>query len=145
MAKRGPLTKILGIVGTVLVALPVVAPFLFSLRFVGSGQFHFDYLRPAELFPMALAGGLVLLWAALRARSQRRLIGGGLAAAIVLLFGGQALAVFTGLNSGETSPESGWIAVVLASLALYAVALFAMGVGGVLLLRDAFRAKTAAT
>jgi hypothetical protein len=49
------------------------------------------------------------------------------------------LAVVTGLASGETEP-AGWPwALVLASLAGYALALVAMGVGGALLLRDLFR------
>jgi hypothetical protein len=49
------------------------------------------------------------------------------------------LAVVTGLASGEAEP-AGWPWVlVLASLAGYALALVAMGVGGALLLRDLFR------
>ncbi len=37
--------------------------------------FRFDYLMPAELFPATLVGGGLLIWAALRAHSRRRLIG----------------------------------------------------------------------
>jgi hypothetical protein len=95
---------------------------------------------PAELFPAALAGGGLLLWAALRARSRRRLIGWGLGIAVGLLVGGQVLAVVTGLASGEAGP-AGWWTIVLASIVAYSLAVVAMGVGGVLLLRDLFKAR----
>jgi serine/threonine protein kinase len=52
---------------------------------------------------------------------------------------GQALAVVTGLASGGTPPESGWVVVIWASLTAYTAALGALGAGGVLLVRDLFR------
>lgn len=97
---------------------------------------RFDWLMPAELFVVALVGGGALLWAAIRARSRRALIGWSLGIAVVSLVGSQALAVVTGLASGATEP-AGWPwALVVALLALYSLALVAMGVGGVLLIRD---------
>jgi hypothetical protein len=146
MAKKGVLTKTLAIVGTVLVWFPILAPILFSvLALTIERMFRFDYLMPAELFPAALIGGGLLLWAALRARSRRRLIGWGLGIAVGLLVGGQALAVVTGLASGETEPAGWWFALVLASIAAYSLALVAIGVGGVLLLRDLFKARRSPT
>jgi len=142
MEKKGILTKVLAFVGTVLVWIPILAPALFSAAFlIQTRTFRFDYLMPAEIFPMALVGGGLLLWAALRARSRRGLIGGSLGSAVILLVGGQALAVVTGLASGRTAP-TGWPwALVLASLALFVLALAALGVGGVLLVRDLFKTK----
>jgi len=140
MKKKGILTKILAIVGTALVWLPILAPVLFSLIvIIEERMFRFDYLMPAELFPIALLGGVLLVWAALRARSRRKLIGGGLGVAVALLVGGQALAVLTGLASGETEAVGWPWALVLASLIVYSLALVVMGVGGVLLLGDLFR------
>ena len=94
---------------------------------------------PAELFPVALVGGGLLIWAALRARSRRRIIGWGLGVAVGSLVGGQALAVVTGLASGETEPTGWWWALVLTSIVVYALALVVIGVGGVMLLRDLFK------
>ena len=103
-------------------------------------MFRFDYLMPAELFPVALAGGCLLLWAALRARARRGLIGGSLGGAVILPVAGQALASSQAWPRAETEP-TGWPwALVLASLALYVLALVVLGVGGVLLLRDLFKA-----
>ena len=140
MEKKGVLTKILAIVGTALVWFPILAPVLFSVAVIIKGRmFRFDYLMPAELFPVALVGGCLLLWAALRARSRLSLIGWSLGVAVGSLVGGQVLAVVTGLASGETEP-TGWPwALVLGSLGGYSLSLLVIGIGGVLLVRDLFK------
>ncbi len=93
MEKKGVLTKVLAVVGTALVWVPIL--FTLAISVIGSISdriLRFDYLLPAELFPFALVGSL-LLWAALRARSHQKLIGLGLGAMLVFLIGGQAIAV----------------------------------------------------
>ena len=139
MKKRQRLTLLLAITGTALVWLPILAPLFFALgSLTRARRFHFDYLMPAELFPLVLAGGLALIWAAIRARTQRKLIGWSFGFALGMPFVGQLLAMATGLASGETEP-SGWPwALVLASLGLYALAVAVMGVGGLLLVKDLF-------
>jgi len=140
MSKNDNPTKGLAIAGTALVWLTVLSPVLFSaLRFATGRRFHFDYLMPAELFLVALLGGGLLLWAALRARSRQRLIGWSVGVAVGLLAGGQALAVATGLASGATEPVGWPWALVVASIVGYTLALVALGIGGVLLLRELFR------
>lgn len=140
MEKKDGLTKTLAIFGTVLMWFPVLAPFIASTAlFIRSGMFRFDYLMPAELFLSALLGGAMLLWATLRARSQQKLIGWGLALAAGMLFAGQAIAVITGLASGETEPTTWLMILVLGPIVIYALLLVAVGVGGVLLVRDLFR------
>lgn len=139
MAKKGILTKILAVLGTALAWFPILAPVLFAVfRYIQSGRILIDYLMPAELFPVALVGSLLLLWAALRAHSQLRPIGWGLGGAVGLLVGTQALAVVTGLASGATEP-GGWPwAIVIAGLAGYVLALVLIAVGGSLLVKDVF-------
>jgi hypothetical protein len=142
MSNNGTFTKILAIIGTVLVWFVLLAPVLLTaFAYLRGGVFLFDYLMPAELFPLALGGGLLLLWAMIRARSRRAVIGGGLGASIVLLVGGQALAVATGLASGATEP-TGWPwALVICSLIGFILALVTVGVGGILLLMDLYSSK----
>lgn len=97
---------------------------------------RFDFLMPAELFPVALVGALLLLWAAQRARSQRKLIRWGLVAMVVFLFGGQAIAIVSGLASGAVEP-TGWPwALAISSIALYTLALIEVCIAGVLLVRE---------
>ncbi len=87
---------------------------------------------------MALAGALLLSWAARRARSHGKLIGWGLGAAVLFLVGGQALAVVTGLASGAIEP-AGWpLAVCLTSIALYSLAVIEIGIAGVLLVKKLY-------
>jgi len=140
MKKMDNLTKVLAVVGTVLVWFPILVPILLSLNaFVAKHVFQFDYLIPAELFPVALAGGGLLVWAALRARMYRRIIGWSLGTAVGMLVISQVLAVLTGLASGETEPVGWRWILVLGSLGIYSLALVVMGVGGVLLVRGLFK------
>jgi hypothetical protein len=140
MEKKDNLTKVLAIFGTVLIWFPVLAPFLAGIALVfRDGMFRFDYLMPAELFLSALIGGAILFWAAMRGRSYHKQIGWGMVAAVALLFGGQGLAVVTGLASGETEPTPLLIGLVLTPIIIYALILAAVGVYGVLLSRDLFK------
>jgi hypothetical protein len=140
MENKGTFTKILAIAGTVLVWFPLLAPILLSvIASISRGMFLFDYLMPAELFPFALIGGGLLIWAAIRARARLKIIGWGLGIAACLLGGGQALAVATGLASGATEATGWQWALVLGSLIAYILALIAVGVGGAVLLRDLYK------
>lgn len=142
---KNNLTKGLAITGTVLVWLPVLAPFVFSLpRFLRAGFFNFDYLMPAELFLVFLAGGGLLLWAALRARSHRAVIGGGLGAAVIFLAASMVLASATGLASGAVEPDGWQMMLVIGLIAAYSLAVVVTGVGGVLLVRDLYKPQAPA-
>ncbi|MGA2488717.1 MAG: hypothetical protein ABSF99_00820 [Anaerolineales bacterium] len=142
MKNKGLLTKTLAIVGTLLVWFPILAPIsLTAAEFIHTRLFRLDYLMPAELFPLVLVGGGLLLWAALRRRAYGGLIGWGLGSAVILLVGSQGLAVLTGLATGRTRPGGWQWALVLAALIGYILAVIATGVGGALLLRDLFKTE----
>jgi hypothetical protein len=129
--------RVLAAVGTALVWLTVLSPAALAVIGVLAGRrFGFDYLMPAELAPVALVGGGLLLWVALRARSRRAIIGWGLAIGAGSLVVGMALADVTGLASGDIEPTGWQLALVASSLGVYCLALVAIGVGGLLLLRD---------
>lgn len=134
------LTRGLVVVGTILVWIPIAAPLVFLLvRLARGGGFGMDYLMPAELFPAVVLGGGLLLAAALLARRRVKWIAWGLGAALVLLVGGQVLAVVSGLANGDAKPEGMPWVLVIASIAGYTLAVIALGVGGVLLARDLYR------
>lgn len=137
MDRHRPLLKILAIVGAILAWFPLVATVATSVMgSLASRTFRLDYLMPGELGLFAFAGGLLLLLVAVLARRRRLLIGASLAVAFIALFGGQALAVATGLASGAREP-TGWPWIlVLASLALYSFAVLMLAVAGVRLVRD---------
>jgi hypothetical protein len=142
MEKKWSVTKTLAAVGTVLVWFPIVSPILFSLvRLISRRHFNFDYLMPAELFPMVFLGGVLLVWAAVRAHSHLAPIAGGLVAAVLLLVAGMVLAVTTGLASGAVEPVGIPWALVVAAIALYSLAVIVMGAGGILLVRDLWKPR----
>ena len=142
MKKNSFLIKILAIVGTVLLWLPILAPVLiFISLIIQENKFLFDYLMPLEFFFIALAGGVLLLLAALIAHSHRKLIGWCFG-----LFGALRLVVFAATNirgilSGENDPAE-WMNIVLIILSnVYTIALIALGISGILLLAGLFRRK----
>lgn len=140
MEKKSTLTKILAILGTILVWFPIQAPLvLAAVSVVQTGNAQVDYLMPAELFPVALAGGILLVWAAWRRRAQRKIIGWSLGIAIGALLAGALLTMVTGLASGETELEGFYWVVLIAPLAVYSLGLVIAGVGGFLLLLELFR------
>jgi len=146
MENKGVLTKILAVAGTVSVWLPILAPILFStILFIQRQIFRFDYLMPAELGLFAFGGGILLLVAAIRARSHVKLIAWGLGIALITVVGGQTLAVVTGLADGTTEIGGWQWMLVLGSLVVYSLAVVAIGVGGILLLRDLFKLQKMST
>lgn len=139
MQNKGRLTKTLAVTGVALVWFPFLAMILTARIGVPEGpRFQVDYLIPAELFPLVLVGCGLLVWAALRARTRRGPIVWGVAIAVIALVGGQWLAMLTGLDSGETEPAGVGFAVVVASIAIYILALVEVGVAGIMLVRDVF-------
>ncbi|MCA9995035.1 MAG: hypothetical protein KDE56_04770 [Anaerolineales bacterium] len=140
MKNKTTLTKTLAVIGTVLIWLPVVAPIILALVMLAvRQQFLLDFLMPAELFFLVAAGSVMLLVTAFWVHRWQKLIGWSLVAAVALLVGSQGLAEVTGLASGAI-PAEGWpFVAVLTLFAGYIAAVIALGVGGILLLRDLFK------
>lgn len=136
----GKLAKALAVAGTAVVWLPIAAMVATgAIGSIRSGRLRVDYLMPAELFPVALVGCGLLLLAALLARRRRALFVAGAVLMAGLLLAMQAVAVETGLATGEIGREGWPWALVTALLAGYTLTLLAVGVGGVLLARDLLR------
>ncbi len=137
LARKLGLDKVLALAGTVLVWLPLALTVLssvFGLLFRRS--FLLDFLMPAELFPLALVGALILAWAAFRTRLRRMPIAVSGAAMVAFFACVLLVPLATGLASGATPPEGWPWAITLLSLALYAAAMVSTGVAGTLLTRD---------
>lgn len=132
MEKKNTLSKILAIVGTVLVWIPILAPIVLGFASLGmDGIYRFDYLMPAELGLLAFAGGALLLWTAIRARSRRGIIAGGLGIAA------GSIAIL--MAFGDVVPGSLEWAIVVGLLIAYSLAIVVLGIGGVLLWIDLFK------
>lgn len=132
MEKRDTLSKILTVLGTVLVWIPILAPLVFGFFSLSmDGVYRFDFLMPAELGILVFGGGASLLWGAIRARSQQGIIAWGLgiaAGSIALL-----------LALGDVEPGSLRWGIAIGLLVVYSLAIVVMGVGGVLLARILFK------
>jgi len=132
MEKKNSLSKTLTIIGTILVWLPIAAPFIFGFISLSmDGVYRFDYLMPAEFGFLAFTGGFLLLLAAIRTRKRLAIIAWGLGIAV------GTLAVI--MQVGGVMPDTLEYALVVGMLVLNSLAIILMGIGGVLLWRDLFR------
>lgn len=139
MGKRDVLTKILAVAGIVLTALPLLLPLFFGLvNALSGGRFLVDFLMPAELFLVVLAGGVLLVWAAVRARRRMTWMTWSLSVAVCSLALSVGAAMINGQATGEIDPQqASWI-VSLVGLVLYLLAVLSLAVNGALLARDVF-------
>jgi hypothetical protein len=103
------------------------------------GSFLFDFMMPAELGVFAILGSCLLLWGAIRLKRMIKPIAWSLALMIILLFGSQALAVATGLATGERPPSDAMFYVVAGMLMMYSLILVIPAILGTRLVREAFR------
>ena len=132
MEKKDTLSKILAIVGTVLVWFPILAPLTLGFISLGmDGIYRLDYLMPAELGILVFVGGATLIWGALRTGYRRRIIfwGFGLAAGSIAIL----------IAIGDVVPGSLEWAIAIGLLTTYIMAIMIMGTGGILLWRDLFK------
>lgn len=140
MKNKDTFTRILAFAGLLLVWFPLLTPFILTIVFyISRHQIRFDYLIPAELFPVGFLGGVLLIWATRRAQFRQGLIGWGVGIAVGSLVLGLAISELTGLASGEMEPAGFWFVVLIASLVLFSVAMLAAGIGGILLLKFLFK------
>ncbi len=139
MGKHDALAKSLAIIGTVLVALPLVAPLLTGLTSIGSpGGLRVDYLMPFEIYFVTVAGMVLLVWASFRAHDRKRAIG----ITIGLMLGALVLAAVAAQVTGianSVEQLAAWKYILTATLGgLSLVAQLALIVEGSLLTRDLF-------
>ena len=145
MKDRNALTKVLAILGTILVWFPIAAPILFSLIALAiRGRFLLDYLMPMELFLFAIVGSGLLLWATLRAHSRVKFVAWGIGIAIAMFLGVSWFAEVTGMASGATEPTIWMWSIVIVALVVFVLGIAFVGTGGVLLLRDLFKRRISA-
>lgn len=138
MEKAGGLTKGLTVLGTVLAWVPVVAGLLAPWLRFGGGSLDVYWYVPAALFPFAVLGGGLLIWAAARVRWRRGAIIAGLAVATAAWVAASAVAMTSGLASGATQPGGAASATVVALFVISTLAVVWIGMAGVMLARHAF-------
>jgi hypothetical protein len=135
MDNKSRFSRVLAIGGTILVWLPVAAMLVFSVaHLIRSGQFMADYLLPAELFLVVVAGAGLLLWAAIRSKSVIKELIIAIVLGLTGLLLSQGVAVWTGLAHGDTEP-TGWPWItVLGLIILYDLAVVFLGIIGIRLI-----------
>lgn len=146
MEKRVIACRVLAVAGTAVLWLVVAAPVVFAVvALVSRGGFRFDYLMPAELFFAVIAGGILLVVAAIVARSHVRPIVAVFAAVVLFIVAGMLVSRFTGLADGRVEAAGPpWIAT-LAMIGGYDLGVVALAAAGTLLARRLFVAGHGST
>lgn len=143
MNNKSIFTRVLAIAGTAFVWFPIAFTLLTGI--IGSvteRKFLVDYLMPAELFPSVIIGGLLLLWAAIRNRSQLKMVIWGMGFMIASLGGGMLYAIVSGLASGETEPAGFEVILLNVLIGFYVLMIIVVGIAGILLIKNSFRKKS---
>jgi hypothetical protein len=131
--------KALAIAGTVLVSSPVLLTFVTSaVAAISDRKFRMDYLMPAELFPFALIGTLLLLTGSVISHAYIKQIIILFAAAVIFFAAGLLIASVGGLQSGAAKPGGLIFISVIISFVLYSLSLIAMSITGMLVIRKLF-------
>ena len=137
--KKDALTKILSISGTLLTGIPVVAPLIFAIISLVSGNgFLFDYMMPAELFIVVLVGAALLIWAAIRAKKFIKPFAWIFGISLILLFGCQGIAEISGLGNGDLEAYGPVFVIVVGMLILYDLGVASLTVLGGFLAAEVF-------
>lgn len=144
MDKKWKLTRILAIIGTILVWLPITLMVVsFFARLIMDGVFLGDYLLPAELFAVTAVGFVLLLWAAIRSRAYIKAIAITFGVAVATLLGTQGLAVVTGLAHGEQEPTGWRVVLVMGVYTIFVAAVIYLGILGIRLINHIQSGKAA--
>ncbi len=140
MPQRSTWTRILAIVGTILVWLPVAFMVLVSIVVaIRAGVFRMDYFLPAEMFPLELVGGALLVVAAILMHWGIKHTAWSYGAMIALLGAVMGATVVTGVDSSPTDPTGWRLALLMGLYAGFGVALLSLASGGIRLWRHLVR------
>lgn len=134
--KRRGVTLLLAWSGTILAGLPILLMVVTSAIYTATrGEFRMDILIPAELFPLELIGGVLILWAAVRAGESWKPSAWAMGVMVALLAGAQGAAVLTGLAHGDAEPVGWRIVLVFTLLGGFLIAIIWLVARGVQQLR----------
>ncbi len=140
MSKKMITSRVLAIVGTVLVWIPILATLVTGvIGSIARDRLMMDYLMPAELVPFAAIGGIALIISAMLAQSVQKWIVWSFTVMLAALVLSQVVAVVSGLASGRIEATGIWWVLVLGLIILYAVVMVILGIGGIKLIISLFK------
>lgn len=138
--KNIKLVKVLAIIGTILVWIPILAPIIFTiLLLIKEGIFRFDFLMPMELFFLTVIGGILLIISTFISKSYKKFIIINFVILIAIFFSSQLIANLTGLASGETEPTGFWFIFLIVYIFLFIFINILLGIDGILFTRKIFK------
>jgi len=140
MSKKMITSRVLAIVGTVLVWIPILATLVTGvIGSIARDRLMIYYLMPGELVPFAAIGVIALSISAMLAQSVQKWIVWSFTVMLAALVLSQVVAVVSGLASGRIEATGIWWVLVLGLIILYAVVMVILGIGGIKLIISLFK------
>lgn len=137
------LARAAAIAGAILSWLPIAAMAATGIvGSIGARRLRVDWLMPAELFPLALAGFILLFLAATKLKAMRVALAAGFGVAIAALGCAQLYAVASGIASGAKEASSGQLALLYGGLGAFDLGLLFTAIMGTRLVGRAMRTGT---
>lgn len=137
------LARAAAIAGAILSWLPIAAMAVTGIvGSIGTQRLRVDWLMPAKLFPLALAGFFLLFLAATKLKAMRVALAAGFGVAIAALGGAQLYAAASGIASGAKEASSGQLALLYVGLGVFDLGLLFTAIVGTRLAGRAARAGT---
>lgn len=134
--------KILAIGGEILTGLPILFPLAVSFpTLFRSGRVNFDYLFPAEMFPIVLLGGIMLLVSTILVRTHIKWIAWTFGAVVLTLAALMIVPIVTGLDNSIEQPAGNLMLILQGIVALHWLAIIALVIGGIILIVALFKKK----
>jgi hypothetical protein len=128
-------------ISTIIGAFLILAPVTFMLivaipPLVKEGLIHIDYLIPLEVFPVVFLGAGVLTLIACKVNIHKKKVCSFVIALILMFFGGQYIAVITGLADGSAPAKGLAFLIVVISMIIFDVLTIIIGIYGVSVYRQ---------
>jgi hypothetical protein len=138
--KNPVVVKVLSIVGSILVLVPILFMLVTSVfGSIAEGTFLMDFLLPAELGYLVVAGAALLLLGAWRSKPYRLWILVGCLAAVAMFVLMSVYAVLSGLADGSVGEDSVQFYVVIGMCLAYDLMTVWIGFAGILHVVNLFR------
>lgn len=134
------ISKIISIIGTTLVWIPIIAPIFFTLILLFTRKILvFDFLMPMELFFLIIIGAILLIVSSIIMKYNWKIIGISFIVIISMFIIPQVIAVLTGVASGAAKMTTMMYIILLTFVLIYITFLVILGISAISLTKKLFK------
>lgn len=134
------ISKIISIIGTILIWIPIIAPIFFTLILLFIRKiFAFDFLMPMELLFLVIIGAIFLIATSIIMKYNWKTIGISFCIIISMFIIIQLIANLIGIVSGRTEITTIMYVIMITFVVIYIISLIILGISSILLVKKLFK------